>query len=200
MTNQLVSIHDGKVTASSLTVAEHFNKQHRIVMRSIRNLECSEEFGRCNFALTSYKTKQNKELPCYCITRDGFMFLVMGFTGKEAAMWKERFINAFNEMEEKLRQQEQSQSIIEHLRGKDMQMHIGYDNSLSFSVKERRSPYEGLAKAIADPHNIGLKDELILEIAQACLTALADRSSSRMKYANALKRKLSEVKPEFALR
>jgi phage regulator Rha-like protein len=35
----------------------------------------------------------------YRITRDGFTFLCMGFTGAEAAKWKEAYINAFNEME-----------------------------------------------------------------------------------------------------
>ena len=33
------------------------------------------------------------------MTKDGFCFLAMGFTGKEAAKWKEAFINAFNQME-----------------------------------------------------------------------------------------------------
>ena len=39
----------------------------------------------------------------YYITRDGFTFLAMGFTGKIAAKFKEAYINAFNEMENKLR-------------------------------------------------------------------------------------------------
>ncbi len=36
------------------------------------------------------------------ITRDGFSFLAMGFTGKKAAEFKERFIAAFNAMEQRL--------------------------------------------------------------------------------------------------
>lgn len=175
----LVSVHDGKVTVSSLTIADHFNKQHAMVMRSIRNLECSEEFGRCNFALSSYRNAQNKEQPFYCITRDGFMFLVMGFTGKEAAMWKERFINAFNEMEEKLRQQEQSQSIIEHLRGKTLKMNVGYDGQLSFHVEDPADFWKKAANAIKDPMNIGLKEETIIMVANACMEALAHRADIR---------------------
>jgi phage regulator Rha-like protein len=35
--------------------------------------------------------------------RDGFMFLVMGYKGKRAAHIKEAFIEAFNMMEERLR-------------------------------------------------------------------------------------------------
>ncbi|MGI9701007.1 Rha family transcriptional regulator [Pseudomonas aeruginosa] len=36
------------------------------------------------------------------MTRDGFTFLCMGFTGEEAARWKEAYINAFNKMEQAL--------------------------------------------------------------------------------------------------
>ena len=36
------------------------------------------------------------------MTKDGFMFLVMGFTGKKAAQIKEAYINAFNQMSTKL--------------------------------------------------------------------------------------------------
>lgn len=43
-----------------------------------------------------------RKLPCYQITRDGFAFLAMGFTGKRAAQFKEAYINAFNQMEKQL--------------------------------------------------------------------------------------------------
>ena len=36
------------------------------------------------------------------MTRDGFTFLAMGFTGARAAAWKEKYIAAFNAMEETL--------------------------------------------------------------------------------------------------
>lgn len=39
----------------------------------------------------------------YYLTKDGFVILAMGFTGKVAAKFKEAYINAFNEMEERLR-------------------------------------------------------------------------------------------------
>ncbi len=47
---------------------------------------------------------QGKEQPLYELTRDGAMFLIMGFTGAEAARWKEAFIEAFNEAERHLTQ------------------------------------------------------------------------------------------------
>ena len=42
-------------------------------------------------------------MPYVEMTRDGFMFVVMGFTGKKAGHIKESFIEAFNMMEERLR-------------------------------------------------------------------------------------------------
>ena len=45
----------------------------------------------------------------YYIGRDGFVFLVMGFTGKIAAKFKEAYIRQFNEMEEMLRKSKETQ-------------------------------------------------------------------------------------------
>lgn len=103
MPNALVSIENGKVTTSSLIVAQHFTKRHANILRSIQNLECSQNFRQLNFELAEYKDEQNKPRQYYIITKDGFMFLVMGFTGKQAAIWKERFIEAFNAMEARLK-------------------------------------------------------------------------------------------------
>lgn len=102
----LVSVNNGKIVTTSLQVAEVFNKLHRHVLRDIRNLECSSNFQESNFGLSFYHSKLlnggYKKQPMYYITRDGFTFLAMGFTGKIAARFKEAYINAFNEMERKL--------------------------------------------------------------------------------------------------
>lgn len=93
----------GQITATSLQLAEHFGKLHKDVLRAIRNLECSAEFNGRNFAPVDYADEKGQLRPMYRITRDGFAFLAMGFTGKEAARWKEAYIDAFNAMEAKLR-------------------------------------------------------------------------------------------------
>lgn len=93
---------DGHVITTSQQVAQHFGKGHNLVLRAIRNLECSDEFRLSNFAQSSYLNEQGKEQPCYRLTRDGFVFLAMGFTGKDAAQWKEAYITAFNRMEAEL--------------------------------------------------------------------------------------------------
>lgn len=91
-----------QITCSSLDVANHFDKQHKNVLQSIRNLECSQEFTELNFQPSEYTDPTGRKLESYKITRDGFAFLAMGFTGKKAAAWKEAYINAFNQMEKRL--------------------------------------------------------------------------------------------------
>jgi Rha family phage regulatory protein len=86
----------------SVLVAEFFGKRHEQVLRKLKSLECSQKFSQHNFVLTHYHDAQDKVRPKYQMTKDGFIFLVMGFTGRRAAEIKERYINAFNEMEQKL--------------------------------------------------------------------------------------------------
>ncbi|MNO58429.1 Phage regulatory protein Rha [compost metagenome] len=99
-----VELIDGKPTTTSLDVATHFRKLHKDVLRAVRGLDCSPEFHERNFAPMEIevqiglgKTRKDK---AFRMTRDGFMFLAMGFTGEEAAIWKEAYINAFNQLEQ----------------------------------------------------------------------------------------------------
>ncbi|ELT2197461.1 Rha family transcriptional regulator, partial [Escherichia coli] len=97
-----ITIINGRVVTTSLAVANYFTKRHERVLDRIRNLECSAEFTEHNFVLSEYTDASGRKLPCYQITRDGFAFLAMGFTGKRAARFKEAYINAFNLMEKSL--------------------------------------------------------------------------------------------------
>lgn len=72
-----------QVLTTSLLVAEKFGKEHSKVMRDIEYLSCSVEFRAANFGVSSYISQQNKELPMCVMTKDGFSFLVMGYTGKK---------------------------------------------------------------------------------------------------------------------
>ena len=92
-----------QVKTNSVLVAKVFNKEHGKVMRDIANLKCSNDFRAANFGLSSYVNEQNKEFPMYEMTKDGFTFLVMGYTGQKAAEFKEAYINAFNKMEAELK-------------------------------------------------------------------------------------------------
>lgn len=100
-----VQIVDGVAMTTSLDVAKYFDKRHDHVLRDIRSLEVSDSFRVPNFGESSYLNQQGKQQPMYHLTKDGFIFLVMGFTGEKAAQIKEAYIAAFNRMEAKLTQQ-----------------------------------------------------------------------------------------------
>ncbi|SDF96602.1 Rha family transcriptional regulator [Desulfovibrio legallii] len=99
----IVQIDDDEMFTTSLIIAEAFEKEHKNVLQAIENLECSPEFHRLNFQPMVYEAEigsgAKREFPAYRLTRDGFAFLAMGFTGKKAAAWKEKFLEAFNAME-----------------------------------------------------------------------------------------------------
>lgn len=105
----LVEIRNQQAVTSSLLVCEKFGKRHDNVMRDIENiigglLKIEDTHPTEMFFLESYINEQNgQKYLQYLMNRDGFSLLVMGFTGKKALEWKLKYIEAFNQMEEKLK-------------------------------------------------------------------------------------------------
>lgn len=99
--------HEGVVMVSSLAVAGKFGKMHKNVLRSIRELRVDNEFWRRNFKIRSNIDSIGKSQPVILMTHDGFKLIVMGFTGAKAVEWKVKFIEAFNEMEERCNKEDQ---------------------------------------------------------------------------------------------
>nr|DAM18497.1 MAG TPA: regulatory protein [Bacteriophage sp.] len=118
--NELVHLEHDEAVCSSLEVAEKFGKRHDKLISEIERMYsdligkgCAQNGGDPLFVKSSYIHPQNKqEYPMYLMNRDGFSLLVMGFTGKKALDWKLKYINAFNQMENYIREK-QSQSWIE---------------------------------------------------------------------------------------
>lgn len=106
---EIISVSNHQLQTTSLIVADVFGKRHSHILEKIRTLDCSSEFRSANFSAHPYTNPQNGETyQQFEMTKDGFMFLVMGFTGKQAAGMKEAYINAFNWMADRLAQQHQS--------------------------------------------------------------------------------------------
>ncbi|EXE79516.1 MULTISPECIES: Rha family transcriptional regulator [Acinetobacter calcoaceticus/baumannii complex] len=93
-----VFIQDQQIKTDSLKVAEAFGKRHTNILRAIENLDSTKSFNELNFELVEYMDAKGESRPMYEMTKDGWMFLVMGFTGEKAAQIKIAFINAFNAM------------------------------------------------------------------------------------------------------
>ena len=106
------------LTANSRDVAEHFEKDHKHVLESIRNLTAENSATKSMFIETSFESR-GKFYPQYELTRDGFSLLVMGFTGSKALEWKLKYIEAFNEMERELKRlfEERKRTEIERAKG-----------------------------------------------------------------------------------
>ena len=94
----------GSPVVSSLDIARHFGKRHKDVLRAIdqASTETGEEFTGRNFALSSYIDQSGRSLRHFDLTRDGFVYIVMGFTGPAAVKWKLAYLDAFNKMEAEL--------------------------------------------------------------------------------------------------
>lgn len=132
-TYELVTAVNGQAVTTSLRVAEYFGKAHNDVLKAIRALECSDSFREGNFSLSDYTRKNGnvtKSYPMYYMTRDGFTFLAMGFTGKVAAQFKENYINAFNQMEEILRSGQENKYALSVLKSELAKLNRNLKNSV----------------------------------------------------------------------
>lgn len=105
-----VSLIDNRPYTTSLAIAEHFDKRHDAVLRDIRALigDCPSSFTAHNFVASEYTDPTGRKLPMYHVFFDGFILLVMGYTGKKALQMKLAYIEAFNAMKAKLEASKES--------------------------------------------------------------------------------------------
>lgn len=94
--------NDGELVVTSRQVAEDFEKMHKHILESIRNLVDENSAVKSMFIESQFENR-GKMYPEYLITRDGFSLLVMGFTGSKALQWKLKYIEAFNKMEQTIK-------------------------------------------------------------------------------------------------
>lgn len=102
VSSALVEVQNGQIVVSSKQVAEHFGKEHKHVLESIREILAVEKSATKFFVESTFENR-GKEYPMLLMNRDGFTLLAMGFTGKKALEWKLKYIQAFNQMEEQIK-------------------------------------------------------------------------------------------------
>lgn len=150
MMTDLVIIQNQQAVTSSRIVAEKFNKLHKNVLASIKEILAAENSATKFFKETKYLSRGKKYIE-YFMNRDGFMLLVMGFTGKAAMDIKIAYINAFNEMEARLRELqkpkqlpllEQVKPAVEYVRP--------YENVEYMQKLEEVKAYINAAKVLTD--------------------------------------------------
>ena len=189
--NELIIIKKDKAVTSSLKVAEMFHKNHAHVLRDIEALDCSSDFRESNYGLSSYKSEQNKRLPMYYMTKDGFTFLVMGYRGKKAAEFKEDYIKAFNLMENTLKEKSTAAWIETRQQGRltrkaetDVLKQLveyakkqgsGHADMLYMTYSKLANKYAGVDKrdnaTVMQLNNLSLMEHIILNVIQNGITA-----------------------------
>lgn len=100
----LVDKDGSRIFTTAVKVAEEFKRRHDDVLKVINAVvkRTTDPVRLRNFAESSYLNRQAKRQPMYELSRDGFVFITMGFTGPEADAWKWKFLDAFNAMEAQL--------------------------------------------------------------------------------------------------
>lgn len=156
MNELVIQNSKGNDVTTSLIVAQVFGKEHRNVCRDIESLSCSESFNALNFERIEYTDVKGRVQRAYQMTKDGFSFLVMGYTGEKAGQFKERFINEFNKREKLLKSEDyillRSQEILNN-RVKLMEAKVAQleeENKLqSLQLKESVPKVEYFDKALS---------------------------------------------------
>ena len=163
---KLVSAQDGEVFTTSRQVAELFEKEHRNVLRAIRLLECDEEFTALNYELTDFIDKNGDSRPEYLISKDGMVFLVMGFTGKKAAQFKLLYIRAFNWM-------------VDQIRTSHELAHWQHDFTRreAVSVANGTLHGQGLARRRIEKHALSHEQAVIHAKLQLCLNLIGEEAA-----------------------
>ena len=131
-----VILFQGRPVTTSLDVAARFGKRHDNLLNLIRS-KIEEADRALNFEGTIPDERKAffaanvfpgeidipgpkgavRKSPMYYLTRDGFSFFVMGFTGRESDLWKIHFIQAFNAMEQELAAGERRRKTFVYLAG-----------------------------------------------------------------------------------
>ncbi|WP_142415422.1 Rha family transcriptional regulator [Hathewaya massiliensis] len=123
---------NNKAVVSSRIVSENFNKEHSNILKTISGetrkgkhinglvdgIIQSGGNPRDYFIESEYTDSKNRKYPEYLLTRDGFSLLVMGFTGQKALEWKLKYIQAFNAMENFIKEKLSSEWQETRIKGK----------------------------------------------------------------------------------
>ena len=132
----------------------------------IRLLECDEEFTALNYELTDFIDKNGDSRPEYLISKDGMVFLVMGFTGKKAAQFKLLYIRAFNWMMEQLHENRDLQHLLHDFTRRE-----------AVSVANGTLHGQGLARRRIEKHALSHEQAVIHAKLQLCLNLIGEEAA-----------------------
>lgn len=107
ITELVVKNNNGKFVTDSLKIASIFKRDHKNVLRDIKELNCSEKFSLLNFEQSEYLNDRGRKYPLFILSKDGFTKLVFGWKDDKSAEFQEMYIEQFNKMEQALKNQQE---------------------------------------------------------------------------------------------
>lgn len=170
-----------EIFANSLQIAEVFEKDHSNVLKAVNKIP-NNEFKNSNFKVGSYCDKKGEQRRMINITRDGFVMLVMGFTGDKAYRFKVEYINAFNKMQHLLKNKEleSGNKLISNLERRNKRVALGYKSQLA----QQKEKYELQIKSLKCELEHGQKIDFKKGIDKDLKRQLAERGYLLMNLAD----------------
>lgn len=105
--HEVSNIFTKEKTISSFEVADMVEKEHKNLMRDVRNYVSELNHLKIKsvdfFLESTYKDGKGKTRPCYVITKKGCEFIAHKLTGIKGTKFTALYINRFHEMEEQLK-------------------------------------------------------------------------------------------------
>jgi len=113
-------MESGEPRTTSNLIAKEFNISHREIVRKIKKLSVEISTVVCNkmFKESRYVNSYNRTFDNFSINRDGYMFLVMNIGTRGANQKKIEFIDAFNQMEQWILNQQNTEWVLSREQGK----------------------------------------------------------------------------------
>ncbi|APA83277.1 Rha family transcriptional regulator [Francisella tularensis] len=157
--------NNNQVLTTSNDIAKVFNKRHSDVIRATESLDIPNDYRERNFALSFKEVVTGngaiRTYKQYHITKDGFVLLAMGFTGKKAMEFKIAYINAFNAMQETLisQQTKELKSEIAELKNNQKTLTPAQERKIqqivAHKAKNSSEHYQTIYRNIKDKFEVG---------------------------------------------
>lgn len=177
----LVIMNNNQAVTTSLVLAEVFEKKHKNIIQAIEakiNTAENSALLKNMFIEDSYTASNGKQNKMYYLNRDGFTFIAMGFTGRKADEFKLKYIDAFNKMEEQIRNQslqlitanaddlKQANLLykIANLTSdeelKEQSLKSSYELVTGKSIHQKKTDYQKLYEAVTERYGDSVEDNL----------------------------------------
>ena len=116
MSTELQTLNNKTITIDSREVAEMLETSHSKIIRKLEGDKTHKgiipvlseaQLGVSEYFIeSSYKDNSGKTNKCYLLTRLGCDFIANKFTGEKGILFTAKYVKRFNEMENKLKEQE----------------------------------------------------------------------------------------------